>query len=104
MKGKIDKYGTLYIERAGEMKDQLCPYASECGSPIACSDTCPLFGEPVFDEDRKMQVTGGGNAAGSVKVGLKESATLALCERTLLFDKFTDERNLDDICLKAPHD
>jgi hypothetical protein len=74
MKGKIDKYGTLYIERAGKMKDQLCPYASECGSPIPCSDTCPLFGEPRPET---------GTA----------SAILDLCQgKKLFFDKFTDER------------
>ena len=79
MKGKIDKYGTLYIERAGKMKDQLCPYSSECGSPIACSDTCPLFGEPT-----QLSHTSSGDTYG-----------IKLCQRELVFDKLTDERSDD---------
>jgi len=85
MKGKIDKYGALYIERAGKMKDQLCPYISECGSPIACGDECPLFGEPKPTMDIGLY-------GRSEKTG---QTTIEICHRDLIFDEFTDERNLE---------
>ncbi|NCC14691.1 MAG: hypothetical protein EOM32_15110 [Spirochaetia bacterium] len=99
MKGKIDSKGKLLIERADGMKMQDCPFSPES----SCGDWCPLFGEPVFDEDRVMQVGRSGDAAGSVKVGLKESASLSLCHRNLRFEKLTDERNLE-VCLETFHD
>lgn len=94
MKGKIDKYGNLYIERGDKMKSQSCPFKekSEHDYFENCNDECPLFGEPVFDEDRKMQVGRSGDTASLVKVGLKESATITLCHRELHFEKLTDER------------
>jgi len=85
MKGKIDKYGALYIERAGKMKDQLCPYISERGSPIACCDECPLFGEPKPTMDIGLY-------GRSEKTG---QTTIEICHRDLIFDEFTDERNLE---------
>ena len=39
MKLKIDENGYLYIERAGKMREQVCPYG--CGR--GCGDWCPHF-------------------------------------------------------------
>jgi hypothetical protein len=47
MKIKIDKDGYLWIERAGKMKKQFCPYDSI--NEGYCGDWCPLFD----DSDRK---------------------------------------------------
>lgn len=70
MKGKIDVYGCLEIERAGVMKEQYCPYAIEA----RCGDYCPKFREP-----RLMPETG--------------RYELDICEHlTLFFDEFEDER------------
>ena len=46
MKGKIDKYGNLYIERGDKMKSQSCPFKekSEHDYFENCNDECPLFG------------------------------------------------------------
>ena len=61
MNGKIDTDGFLSIERAGVMKEQLCPYMNneiktyggQTGRYISstlqmrpCGDWCPLFDEP----------------------------------------------------------
>ncbi len=43
MKGEIGTDGCLKVERAGEMKQQICPFGK--GDPF-CGDWCPLFGEP----------------------------------------------------------
>lgn len=46
---KIDEDGYLWIERAGEMKIQMCPHdTSDRDSNRAepCGDWCPLFGNP----------------------------------------------------------
>jgi hypothetical protein len=44
MKAKIDKDGNLYIERAGKLKDQCCPFAIPIQSVIvSCGDWCPHF-------------------------------------------------------------
>ena len=69
MEGKISEKGILYIERAGVMKLQGCPYGGDW-----CGDGCPLFGEPIPEQGTT-------------------SAILELCHGKKLFlDKFTDER------------
>jgi hypothetical protein len=40
MKIKIDNEGCLWIERAGKMKAQICPYDENW---TGCGDWCPLF-------------------------------------------------------------
>jgi len=47
MKIVIDKAGLLYLERAGKLKGQACPFASE---ETSCGHWCPHFGEPDSDE------------------------------------------------------
>ena len=57
MKGKIDSQGFLHIERAGVMKEQLCPFQSLDTNPLygkECGDWCPLFGEPYTWEKCKL--------------------------------------------------
>ena len=72
MKGKINEFGNLSIERAGQLKLQLCPD----GYGAACGDWCPLFHEPEHYQT-------------------KNQWTLDLCKTTLLFDEFVDERKKD---------
>jgi len=43
MKIRINKLGILEIERAGKMKEQLCPRQPGIDP---CGDWCALFGEP----------------------------------------------------------
>ena len=47
MKIRIDKDGHLWLERAGEMRQQFCPHMPTDGG--ACGDWCPLFVEPFRD-------------------------------------------------------
>ena len=80
MEGKIDKNGWLQIIRAGKLTKQACPFDTGAvnGGSSDCGHWCPLFGEPRkhLQSDNKGIVW-----------------TLDICqERTLLFDKFTDER------------
>ncbi len=58
MKGKIDTFGTLKIERAGNMITQICPHvygmAAHLGvEEVTCGHHCPQFGEP---EDKSPSV------------------------------------------------
>ena len=76
MKGKIDKYGNLYIERGDKMKSQSCPFKEKRERDYfeKCNDKCPLFGEPKLEIDGK-------------------SAIIEICDgKTLFLDQFTDER------------
>jgi len=68
MKGKIDKGGFLYIERAGEYVKQFCPFSA--GS-YDCCHWCPLFGEPEFIDGHPR---------------------LSLCRKVLEFVSLVDER------------
>ncbi len=89
MKGKIDKEGILYIERAGKLKNTYCPYQVEM---ISCCDECPLFGEP---EVVKM-IGGGGGLDGSCKIEICNGKILYFIEicngKTLNFEELIDER------------
>ena len=49
MKIKIDESGALYIERAGKMRKQYCPYTGAATLPRFCGDWCPLFKEYSLD-------------------------------------------------------
>lgn len=69
MKVKFDKTGVLFIERAGRMIEQLCPY----GYFKHCSHHCPLLGEPFLGKNNCMN--------------------LIICGKLFLaFDVFIDER------------
>ncbi len=60
MKIKINKDGSLEIERAGRGRKQYCPFVLEA---VDCGDWCPLFGEPEiftkekFNQDRDGDTT-----------------------------------------------
>jgi hypothetical protein len=43
MKIVISRYGLLYLERAGTLKEQVCPFAD---GETSCGDWCPFFREP----------------------------------------------------------
>lgn len=75
MKGKIDADGCLHIERAGEMREQACPFG-DCDA--TCSHWCPLFAEPC--------------PADGERVGDGRKTVLELCRMALVFDELTDER------------
>ena len=85
MKGKIDSDGGLWIERAGQLREQLCPrqqdhhseYESDPAS-IACGDWCPLFGEPVVDSISENMI----------RITLSCSCKIV----TFRFDDLTDDR------------
>ena len=72
MKIKINKKGYLFIERAGVMKGQWCPYDTE---PRGCGDWCPLFGEPISEKQDSIF-----------------PYSIYLCKKKLYFDKLTNER------------
>jgi hypothetical protein len=95
MKGKIDKYGNLYIERVDKMKSQSCPFKekSEHDYFENCNDECPMFGEPKPTIDIGLY-------GRSEKTG---QTTIEICHRDLIFDEFTDER-IPEVCTEAPHD
>ncbi len=78
MKGRIDRGGSLILERGGKLRSHVCPFTISSlneGSP--CGDWCPHFHEPAkIMEDRVM---------------------LEICNGTRwVFDKkdFTDEREV----------
>ena len=73
MKGKIDKGGFLYIERAGKYIKQFCPFSA--GS-YDCCHWCALFGEPWGDRQEGEEIK------------------LELCKKTLHFSEFIDERKV----------
>ena len=74
MKGKIDKYGSFFLERASGLKEILCPRGLN-----NCGDWCPLFSEPIHNSELKI-------------------VKLEICEKEFVFDErdFTDERQKSD--------
>jgi hypothetical protein len=79
MKIEINKQGYLNLERAGQMKSQLCPhnfYSTRLDDWVHCGDWCPLFSEPFYTDENRI-----------VHIGL--------CHRTEIHCKakdFLDER------------
>ncbi len=76
-KGMIDASGNLSIDRAGEMKEQYCPFDptildEEQSESVHCGDWCPLFGEPCY-------VT-------------SDNTSIEICRRILGFEVFKDMR------------
>jgi hypothetical protein len=88
MNGKIDRAGLFLIERSEKkMKRQECPFGSSAHESRACGDWCPLFGEPgpeiqtiINSWDKQTETVCSGRTV------------LAICQKTLYFDSFTDER------------
>jgi hypothetical protein len=79
MNGKISKEGTLYIERAGVMKRQECPFVNSVDAGTACGDWCPLFGE----------IQG-------LPYATHTSFLVELCEKRLIFNHLEDSRKVED--------
>ena len=87
MKGRINKYGNLYIERAGIEKAQVCPFLDHDNIFDRCGDWCPLFGEPYPHTERANPTNGLDRRM--VETG---HTALSLCHKTLIFDEFAFER------------
>jgi len=78
VKGKINRSGTLCIERKGTMREQVCVNTSD-----SCCDFCPQFGEP----------RGTCDIEGLQPADLIGKTLLKICQnRVLVFDEFKDER------------
>ena len=96
MKGKIE-FGFLYIEREGsEMKSQYCPFDStpavfEGEDKARCGVWCPLFGEPKTEDQEPPTLYRGVSVSSGPQI-----TSLSLCQKTLYFDDFEDERNEKD--------
>jgi hypothetical protein len=71
MKGKIDRDGSLYLERAGKLKGQFCPHQKGL---MNCGDWCPHFAEPTETIDYTYLCISCG------------------CGKTFAFNELTDER------------
>lgn len=50
---RIEKNGRLLIERAGEMREAICPY---CDRLLYCNADCAQFYEPFLTHDDKVHV------------------------------------------------
>jgi len=51
MKALINEYGTLYLEKKGNLMPMICPFKNR-----ECGDWCPLFSEPEpisFYDDKR---------------------------------------------------
>jgi hypothetical protein len=90
MEGKINSKGQLQILRAASFEEQFCPFAplDNNGKVRPCGDRCPLLGSPqmaVRNIIEKGQVIDSEICP--------DETMLNICQnRTLYFDKFTDER------------
>ena len=86
MKGKIDKGGALWIERCGKIMIQFCPYGKYGDH---CGHQCPLFSDPREDSGEDILL----NALRDVyKLKPLKFIRIELCQKTLIFDEFIDER------------
>lgn len=57
MRIKIDLHGRLFLERAGSMKIQICPYMTKGGyDTMDCWDGCPKFKDSVEDRESAYPV------------------------------------------------
>ena len=102
MKAKIDRLGSLWIERAGKMVAQCCPI-----NDASCGDDCPHFGEVKQSVEMKSgsfldstqtvsaDVTAsveGDIATVVIKTTAKPFQTLSLCHGTVITGEIVDER------------
>ena len=82
MNGKIDKCGSLHIERMRSGKPEMIPvFCWNSNVPGECCDTCVAFGEPVD--------------LGPLSTEHPRRAKIQLCREagTPAVDEFVDERN-----------
>lgn len=73
MKIKITEDGCLELERKGYMRLQHCPFYLNSVQVKCCGDWCPLFGEPVEENN-------------------SERSYLTICNNKTLCGEITDER------------
>ena len=78
MKIKIDKYGLLWIEKLGRLREQVCPYR---GNGWGCGDWCPHFFVKYSGETH--------NCKRNVKLRLCNAAQYTVHS---FVDEFIDER------------
>lgn len=83
MEGKINESGVLLIKRKNGYKPQCCPFAKGPFSGC-CSDECALFGEPKIEHTYKEY---------TYETKDTQTVSLCLCNKTLIFKKFSDERS-----------
>ena len=96
MKLKITKEGNLWIERSGDLKLTLCPFACES---TYCGHWCPLFGEPEEEMETVHRDSDGNlidylTIGGRVEVSKEPTGqhTITLCHGTVLKGELVDER------------
>lgn len=83
MEGKISESGVLLIKRKNSYKPQCCPFTKGPFSGC-CSDECALFGEPKIEHTYKDCI---------YETKDTQTVSLCLCNKTLIFKKFSDERS-----------
>ncbi len=82
--GELSSLGVLRIQRVGALVTCECNHGN---GEQNCSHLCSLFGEP-----QKVEVTEAKKVGRSTQERQIPKVQLILCERTLLFDNFTDRR------------
>ena len=108
MEGKIDSEGRLWIQRKSELLMQQCPFDSSLADVnvqrrVACGSWCPLCGEPkerISPSCMKELTTAfqyglflsPENCLESIENATRYTYLTICQDRTLVFDKFTDER------------
>ncbi len=83
MKGKIDRHGQLWIERAGKLKIQGCPNQEDS----YCGDWCPLFGE-----SKVSRWMGSPNPDAEDRESDHRHWDLEICKKTILFDELVIDK------------
>ena len=83
-KGSLDS-NSLQIERAGRMVSQYyCRYPMH-----ECGDHCPMFLGPLFETNLSAELCNALNIP-------RGSIVIQLCEATLVFKEFKDERSTEN--------
>ena len=85
MKGRIDRHGSLLLQRGTKFKPLSCPFQE---NETLCGDWCPLFGEPVNHLPMDSNFTGDQEKPYSV--------SLKLCRTELSFQIDDDPKNFED--------
>ena len=98
MKGKIDRGGTLWIERAGNRMVQCwCKIGGFTPEEpyYTCSHDCPHFGEPEAGDDFVREPESESDNMMFFKPVPNGKTELHICHGIVLtFDEFTDERSV----------
>jgi len=86
MKIKIDKNGSLHLERAGKMRKVNCPFSLIQYNKLynSCGDWCALFDI--------TQTTTTVSQGGTTKIHTIKNAKIELCKKTYHTDYLIDKR------------